>query len=296
TLPHNSGAFEHVHFKLREGSIAGIPRFPTGTSVATTFTADRLASCTIALMAKVDPHQGGAEGGYVSWNYPVLSGEDPRYGHAPYVNQMILAEGAGGGGPAVKGYDGWLTWGIGAVMGGLWSTSAELWEKAQPQLIECGEIVPDSGGAGEYCGSPGVRIVVRARQAPFIAAGFGDGQVFPPQGILDGEPGGPNQGFILDERGERIQELPLIGLFEIRAGHALEGITNGGGGFGDPLDRDPERVRQDVRKGWVSVEKARETFGVVLDLEPEELAVDCEATRKLREEKKRLKKRTPAAT
>ncbi|MFQ5843026.1 MAG: hydantoinase B/oxoprolinase family protein, partial [Thermodesulfobacteriota bacterium] len=156
-------------------------------------------------------------------------------------------------------------------------------------LVECGEIVPDSGGAGENCGSPSVRMVVRARENPFIAAGFGDGKVFPPRGILGGEEGGPNLGFILDEKGDRIQELPLIGLFEIKEGQALEGISNGGGGFGDPLDRDAEKVRQDVRKGWVSVEKARETFGVVLDLEPEQFAVDHESTRKLRKEKKRVK-------
>ncbi len=58
TLPHNQGAFDRVRFELREGCIVGIPKFPVGTSVATTFTADRMASCAIALMAKVDPARG----------------------------------------------------------------------------------------------------------------------------------------------------------------------------------------------------------------------------------------------
>ena len=115
-----------------------------------------------------------------------------------------------------------------------------------------------------------------------VAAGFGDGKVFPPTGALGGESGGPNRGFILDEEGNRVQELPLIGLFEIESGHALEAMTTGGGGFGDPMERDPERVRADVRKGWVTVEKARETYGVALDPASEDLAVDYPATKRLR--------------
>ncbi len=290
TLPHNQGAFDHVRFELREGCMVGIPRFPVGTSVATTFTADRLASCAIALMAKVDPDKGGGEGGYINWGLAVFSGKDFRHDNAPYVDELLISGAYSAGGPAVKGYDGWLTWLQGAVMGNGWTTGVELWEKAHPHVIECGaQVVPDSEGAGEYGGSPGMRVVVRARGNPTVAAGFGDGKVFPPKGVLGGESGGPCLGFILDEKGERIQELPLIGLFEIKAGQALEAVTTGGGGFGRPLDRDPERIRHDVRRGWVSVEKARDTYGVVLDMEPELFAVCRPATEKLRDKIRKLR-------
>ena len=284
TLPHNQGAFDHVRFKLREACMVGIPKFPIGTSVATTFTADRMASCAISLMAKVAPDKGGGEGGYIHWGLSVFSGKDFRHNNAPYVDELLISGAAAGGGPGMKGYDGWLTWTCGAASGSNWSTAAELWEKAHPHLIECGaQVILDSEGAGEDCGSPAMRIVIRARGNPTVAAGFGDGKVFPPKGVLGGDSGGPSLGFVLDEQGERIQELPLIGLFEIKAGHALEAVTTGGGGYGDPLDRDPERVRDHVRKGWVSVEKARDTYGVVLNLEPELFAVDYEVTRKVRE-------------
>ena len=56
----------------------------------------------------------------------------------------------------------------------------------------------------------------------------------------------------------------------------------GGGGFGSPLDRDPEGVRRDAREGYVSAEKAREVYGVVLDLEKELFDVDYEETEELR--------------
>ena len=285
TLPHNQGAFDHVKFKLREGCVVGIPKFPVGTSVATTFTSDRMASCAIALMAKVDPDRGGGEGGCISWGLGVFSGRDFRRDNAPYVDELLISGAFAGGGPGVKGYDGWLTWLNGGGQGNGWTTAVELWEKAHPHVIECGaEVVQDSEGAGEYCGSPAMRIVVKARGNPTVAAGFGDGKVFPPKGVLGGESGGPALGFVLDEEGDRIQELPLIGLFEIEGGRALEAVTTGGGGYGKPLERDPERVSADVRKGWVSVERARATYGVVLDLEAELLAVDYQATRTVREE------------
>ena len=108
SLPHNSGAFDRVRFKLKEGGISGIPKFPVGTSVATSFTADRMASCAIALMVKVDPNKGGGEGEYGNWGEPVLSGKDYRKNDAPYVDQICILGSLAGGGPGVKGYDGWL--------------------------------------------------------------------------------------------------------------------------------------------------------------------------------------------
>ena len=56
----------------------------------------------------------------------------------------------------------------------------------------------------------------------------------------------------------------------------------GGGGYGEPLDRDPEKVAWDAREGFVSLEKARDVYGVVIDAGAESYAVDQEATRRLR--------------
>ena len=109
TLPHNSGAFERFKFKLREGSVTGVPVPPVGTSVATDFTADRMASCAIALMAKIDPDKGGGEGGYVNWGDAVLSGKDYRHNDAPYVDQLIVPGVLAGGGPGGKGHGSWLS-------------------------------------------------------------------------------------------------------------------------------------------------------------------------------------------
>ena len=285
TLPHNTGCFERIKYELREGCICGIPIFPAGTSVSTSYITDRLTSCAMALIAKIDPNRGGAEGGYIGWQEGVFSGKDFRRGNEPYVSQPIVVGSFVGGGPAVKGHDGWPSWGIGGTQGCVTTTSVELWEKANPHIFEVGaQVITDSPGDGENTGSVGSRLIVKPRQNPFTAAGYGDGRVYPPKGVLGGGAGHPNQGFIVDEKtGVRIRELPLSGVFEIEVGQALEILANGGGGFGDPLNRDPEMVRHDVLRRWISVEKARDVYGVVLGPESDEYAVDREATKKLRE-------------
>ena len=288
TLHHNTGAFERIQFKLREGCICGIPIFPAGTSVSTSYLTDRLTSLAMAIMAQVDPNRGGAEGGYIGFQEGVFSGQDFRRNNAPYVSQPIVVGSFVGGGPAVKGHDGWPAWGIGGTQGCISTTSVELWEKNNPHIFEVGaQIVTDSPGDGEFIGSVGPRMLVRHRQGPFSVAGYGDGGVHPPAGVMGGGAGHPNQGFIQDlATGVQEEELPLCGVFEIKEGKAIEIFGNGGGGFGNPLDRNPDQVRKDVRNGWISERKARDVYGVVLDLGPEEYAVDADATRQLREEKR----------
>ena len=129
------------------------------------------------------------------------------------------------------------------------------------------------------------RTLVRPRKGSFNVAGYGDGKVYPPKGVSGGGSGQSQTGTITNwTTGEPIRELPLIGIFEVKEGEALSTTGNGGGGFGDPLDRDPEKVAKDVMKLWISEEKARATYGVVLIRDSGGVEVDAEATRRLRNE------------
>ncbi len=65
-------------------------------------------------------------------------------------------------------------------------------------------------------------------------------------------------------RDGREEPLPPIGLVELQAGECIRGFEAGGGGYGNPLDRDPERVRHDVLEGWVSMAQAKDVYGVQL--------------------------------
>jgi len=284
TLPHNSGAFSCIKFLLREGSIAGIPKFPASTAVSTSYVADRLTSCLMALMAQVDAAKGAAEGGYIGWWASVFSGKDYRHDLADYISQPLIVGSYVGGGPGVQGHDGWPVWGMGGTQGNLATSSVEIWEKKHPQIFDVAcQVIEDSAGAGEYNGSIGQRLVARQRQGSLWVAGYGEGKDYPPSGVLGGGAGAPNRGFVLDmNSGERIRELPLVGVFEIEEGQALEILGNGGGGFGEPLDRDPESVRVDVTRKWLSIERARDTYGVVLHATDEGYEVDYDETLRIR--------------
>ena len=80
--------------------------------------------------------------------------------------------------------------------------------------------------------------------------------------------------------------LEPIGDVELRPGEWVRGLESGGGGYGDPLERDPELVRADVLEGWVSVGGAEKDYGVIFTGDPEDgsLAVNVEQTLNLREQ------------
>ena len=82
--------------------------------------------------------------------------------------------------------------------------------------------------------------------------------------------------------GEKVEHMANLGRYVCAEGHAWYGWRNGGGGYGEPLKRDPEKVKDDARDGFISVEAARNMYGVVLDTKPELFAVDYPATAQLR--------------
>jgi N-methylhydantoinase B len=83
------------------------------------------------------------------------------------------------------------------------------------------------------------------------------------------------------------QDLPKVSQELLHPGEVLVSESCGGGGYGDPLDRDPEKVSWDVREGFVSRDSARDVYGVVIDTGSELYAVDHEATARLRASLKR---------
>ena len=110
-----------------------------------------------------------------------------------------------------------------------------------------------------------------------------DGHINPPKGVLGGHPGQPCYAAKLDREGSEY-ELPPVSAEKIQPGEFVVGVDTGGGGYGRPLDRDAAMVRADVLEGFVSLEKARQVYGVIFNgrVEDESLSVDTEATAKWR--------------
>ena len=144
------------------------------------------------------------------------------------------------------------------------------------------ELVNDSDGPGKFRGGLGLR---RDYLFPDHAASFtilSDRDRWGPHGLFGGEPGRVAQYFLL--RGG--QEIPLGSktTVQIQPGDIISFRTCGGGGYGAPFERDPLLVLRDVRDGMVSVERAREEYGVVLATNVQ--SVDDIATKELRERRK----------
>jgi N-methylhydantoinase B len=167
--------------------------------------------------------------------------------------------------------------------------SIEVDEQAMPLLIAKHEIIPDSGGAGQWRGAIGMECWQKPRHDAGSWGFIADGHFNPPQGINGGLPGSALQLYKFDiAKGPDVRtELPTVSMETLQPNEMMISMSSGGGGFGDPLDRDTEKVRHDVREGYVSLEKARDIYGVVIKTDTELFSIDTEATKELRKEMKK---------
>ena len=285
TLPHNWGAFSRIIIKTREGCVIGQVKHPLSGSMATTNLADRVINVVQACFGKVRKDLGLADGAFMPAAAGSVFGIDWRKNNAIYVRQLMMG---GAGGPGHYGYDGWLGYGIPVTAGVVHMDSIEVDEQAMPLLIAKHEIIPDSGGAGQWRGAIGIECWQKPRHDAGSWGFIADGHFNPPQGINGGLPGSALQLYKFDiAKGlDAKTELPTVSMETLQPNEMMISLSSGGGGFGDPLDRDPEKVRHDTREGYVTLEKARDIYGVVIKTDSELYSVDVEATRALRKELK----------
>ena len=157
----------------------------------------------------------------------------------------------------------------------------EAQEIEAPMMFIERALLPDSEGAGKYRSG-------FAHRRKWVLLGY-DGLFshvsqkgfIPPQGLFGGQPGRCSQWIINEGRpDERILEYTMGDVIPLEYGDTITCLTASGGGYGDPFERDVELVLEDVTLGLVSVERAKNVYGVVID--PQTLTVDAEATEALR--------------
>jgi N-methylhydantoinase B len=258
TVPLNAGSLRRIDVKLRENCAIGIPIHPTSCSAATTNVFDRLVNVVWATMAKLGPEWGQAEAGLgMPASYAVISGRDHRRGDRPYINQLFLGATCGAGTPAG---DAWLTFSMPADVGLAFRDSIEVDEQKYPILVYRNELIPDSEGAGKFRGAPAaVTELGPSGEHPMVAVYPNDGHEFPAQGVRGGGPGGPSDVFRIDADGT-VSQLPQVGLVEIAPGERLRSICCGGGGYGNPKERDANAIAHDVEEEIVSLKRAAEVY------------------------------------
>ena len=278
TVPPNAGSFRRIEILVRDNCVAGVPRHPYSCSVATTNLADRVTNPVQRAIAEIADGFGMAEAGPI---FPpaggVISGNDPRRGGAPFVNQVHLGLTGGAGAPTT---DGWLTIVHAGNAGICHHDCIEVDELHHPIQILERRLVADSEGAGRFRGAPGVRVELGPIEGCEMRIFFtADGMI----NAAAGARGGLSGGRIVAQKRARSGELvaqPSCGRVTLQDGESIVSVSSGGGGYGAPEERDPARVAHDVAEGLIGRARALEVYGVVLD---EQGAVDVAATRQRRQ-------------
>lgn len=261
TVPHNQGSFRRVRVHLRENCVVGIPRHPVSCSVATTNLANRVGNIVQRAMAEIGEGIGMAEVGTgMSPSEAVVSGFDSRNNGAPFVNQIFAGTNGGAGGPAT---DGWLTMDDLGSGGTLLLDSVEIDEFKQPIVIHERRLAIDTEGAGRRRGAPGLSVEYGPVGGGLEAIYANDGSINPMAGARGGLSGARSLHKKRNLDGQ-LEDLDICGPVLIAEGERLVARTSGGGGYGPPESREPERVLADVREGWVSPSRARDIYCVVI--------------------------------
>ncbi|OGA46896.1 MAG: hypothetical protein A3G25_12650 [Betaproteobacteria bacterium RIFCSPLOWO2_12_FULL_63_13] len=272
--PVNEGSFRALKVVIPEGNIM-MARYPApmaGWSIIVPTVVETIVSCLAsALPEKIPAAHHGLLGGAV-----VFFGVNPVTKRR-FVVQSI--EGGGWGGrPNEDGESGTVSVCQGDVRNG----SIEGIEMKCPVLVEGRALRRDSGGPGKYRG--GLAIDMRVRN--FVEGRWNFERArrrgCPAWGLWGGKPG-ETGGYYLRRAGE-VEFQAVDGARKpVEADSEVIVSTGGGGGWGNPFERDPERVRWDVLEELISAEAAREQYGVVLD---DDLALDLAATVALRGSRK----------
>ncbi len=277
-LPSNAGTFRRVEVLLRDGCAVGVPKHPYSCSSGTTNLADRVVNIVQAAFSQIDDGYGTAEG--AAGQAPaksVISGIDERNGNA-YVNQILVG---GVGGPATPYVDGWPTYQRPVCGALLYHDSVEVDEQRYPILIHERSLVADSGGAGRQRGGLATRVTMEPRgESVTITYGI-EGKLNPPKGVRGGRDGQAPAAWVEDLTTGEHREIPVVGRYDLPRGERVVSVTPGGGGYGDPLERDVLAVLDDFRESRVSLEAAAADYGVVITGD----AIDEEATAKIRRER-----------
>jgi N-methylhydantoinase B len=264
TMPHNHGSASRIVPLLRDGCVVGRPQHPIGTSCATSNCMERLANAVQCCFAEMGAPHGMAEGGgNFSAALGVVSGIDIRHAEpVPYITQLMLAL---SGGPGIPGHDGWLTYESTAGNGIMVSDSIEVDEAMYPLLVEERRVAIDTIGVGQWCGAPATGGSYRSLTGDVVVYYCGDGGTFPAKGVLGGGAGATCGSWKRHPDG-RLERLPDFHMETFVEAEAVVFRSCAGGGYGDPLERNPDRVALDVNRRWLSPEKANSVFGVALAL------------------------------
>jgi N-methylhydantoinase B len=262
SMPQNDGCLRPVSYVAEPGSVVNAQP-PAGTG-ARAIMQQRFVDVLMQAFAQVLPEKVIAPSSH--WANPNIGGVDPRTGR-PFVYYDIIIGGFGGR-PRSDGMEATPSaFNIDGI-------PVEVNEISYPVRIERLELIPDSAGPGRNRGGHGVRKDVRILGRDVTFTNLTDRQRYPAPGILGGVPGALGATILNINSGDS-RVLASKGTYKLSHGDLVTTCLSGGGGYGDPLEREPERVARDVKAGLLSPGLAASAYGVVVSADG---SVDAAAT------------------
>ncbi len=278
----NEGLFRLVKVNAPLGSLVNPnPGAATGGCTEVFF---RVAFCVIGALANAMP-DAVSGGDYGTVNHSYISGFD-KSSNKHFIYYEFPAGGNGGtfimDGPSAM---------RSPISGDVYLSSHELVESLYPVIIDQFSLRTDSGGAGKFRGGLGIIRQVRVLADEAALSVVADRNKIPPFGIFGGHaPLSQQWNMIRDRETEKpLSSTGKVTGLPLKKGDTISLRSAGGGGYGNPLDRDPDKVRNDVYQGYVTIEAARNVYGVVF--KHENLLVEIKATenqRKILRDKQQL--------
>lgn len=262
-VPANAGLYRPITVVAPEGTLVR-PRYPAPV-ISRFCPGNVLADTVMRALAPVVPEQVSAGVG----NLKIVAYSGLREA-GDYWVYMDITEGSYGGRHGKDGLDA-----VDTLYANTRNNPAEDIEAHYPLRVDRYELRRGPAGAGAWRGGFGsVRDMLFVRDGG--ASLEGDGNLFAPRGLFGGSDGLTGE-VVLNPGSHTEQSLPsMFSYRRFGAGEVLRTVSPCGGGYGDPLERDPTRVLEDVLDDLVSVEEAEQQYGVVISGAP--LAVDKEAT------------------
>jgi N-methylhydantoinase B len=269
----NYGLAKCIDIKVREGSVVN-PRFPAPVNTYNP-TVHALVESLLEASSQITPHKKVGDG--CSSRSIIIGGRSNKTGKG-YVQYEIFGGGSGGR----SGKDG--VSGTNVNQSNAKIAPIEIIESEFATRVRRFELIPDSGGPGRFRGGLGfvreyevldndARFSLRSTKHTVAPKGI-DGGMDGKTGHCVLNPGRPDERVIPSRYSDHV----------LHPGEAFSLETPGGGGLGSAIERDPERVLNDVRNGYVSLGKARETYRVAVESVDGDFALNEEQTRHLRNE------------
>ena len=246
-VPHNEGSFRPVHVSAPPGSILNAldPAPVASRQVIGHF----IPSAIFAAMSGAMPGRLMAPGADPIW-LSVWRGQDPSF------TLTVFQVGGTGARPTKDG--------LNAVgfPSGVAGVPAEVIESLSPVVLKRRQLRPDSGGAGTWRGGLGqLTEFTRRGEGKWSVSSIADRTEYAAPGLLGGQAGATGE--VSLENGTRLHAKALM---DLKVGDVVHVDLPGGGGYGDPLKRDFEKVRWDVIDGYVTPEEAESKYGVMVTL------------------------------